>query len=566
MTTKLPFPAAVLSNHLGIVGKTGSGKTNLAKVVVEQLLDRGERVCIFDPTGVWFGLRMKADGKTPSGYKPIIFGGAHADLPLTDKAGAILAEVAGKSSTSIIIDTLRLSVGARTRLFADFAENLLAANKGTLHLVIDEAHLFAPQGKVWDVDSARMVHAANNLVSLGRGLGLIIILISQRPAKVNKDSLSQVEAMIALRLVSPQDRAAIEEWMGRRGDRKKTAEILDSLPGLPTGTGWIWAPELNLLDKASFPKVSTFDVTPKAMAGGVTLPPIDLGAVKKLMEASAAPVEKGTAAMVAGSKLSTPAERKAELAAEYQRGHAEGQRIGYERGKSEGYAEAMASVQASWARVVAAVEPLAAVLPEIMKEGVLLKKMSARAPRPDRANVVTMEPGVNISFQLQDGLRTVTVEKTTSSALPPGELAILTACAQHDEGCDGAQLTILTGYKRSTRDAYVARLAVRGFVERGAGGTVRATDAGRLELGPRFRALPTGDALRQVWLERLPEGERKIFECLTGAYPGWVDRDSMLSATGFKRSTRDAYIGRLAARKLLVTERGKVRASDHLFN
>jgi hypothetical protein len=54
--------------------------------------------------------------------------------------------------------------------------------------------------------SGAMLHAANNLVSLGRGIGLRIVLISQRPAKLHKDSLTQVETLVAMRLIAPQDR------------------------------------------------------------------------------------------------------------------------------------------------------------------------------------------------------------------------------------------------------------------------------------------------------------------------------------------------------------------------
>jgi hypothetical protein len=35
-----------------------------------------------DPLGVWWGLRLKADGKTVA-FNVVIFGGPHGDLPLT---------------------------------------------------------------------------------------------------------------------------------------------------------------------------------------------------------------------------------------------------------------------------------------------------------------------------------------------------------------------------------------------------------------------------------------------------------------------------------------------------
>lgn len=70
---KLPFPAAALHSHVAILGKTGSGKSNTAKVIAEYLMRAKERVCYVDPTGTAWGLRMDAAGEKPSQFKPVIF-------------------------------------------------------------------------------------------------------------------------------------------------------------------------------------------------------------------------------------------------------------------------------------------------------------------------------------------------------------------------------------------------------------------------------------------------------------------------------------------------------------
>jgi len=218
------IPEKALEQHIAILGKTGSGKTYAAKGVVESILSDGGRVCIIDPTGAWHGLRSSATGKS-GGFPVVIFGGSHPDLPLGGAHGEAIAEIIGMASTPAILDTSLMRVGERTRFFADFADALVRKNKGPLHLVIDEAHLFAPQGKVNDPQSGAMLHAANNLVSLGRSRGLRIILITQRPAKLHKDSLTQVETLVALRLIAPQDRKAVEEWIKDNADEKKGREI-----------------------------------------------------------------------------------------------------------------------------------------------------------------------------------------------------------------------------------------------------------------------------------------------------------------------------------------------------
>jgi DNA helicase HerA-like ATPase len=188
MTARHPIPDAALEHHVAVLGKTGSGKSYAAQGIVERLIKKRARVCLIDPTDRYWGLRLDADGKKPSGHEVVIFGGQRADLPLAETHGATLAEIVGTTATPVIISTRLMTVGQRTRFFTTFAETLLAKNEGPLHLVIDEAHLFAPQTKVASVESGQLLHATNNLVSLGRGIGLRIMLLSQRPAKLHKDS------------------------------------------------------------------------------------------------------------------------------------------------------------------------------------------------------------------------------------------------------------------------------------------------------------------------------------------------------------------------------------------
>jgi hypothetical protein len=149
--------------------------------------------------------------------------------------------------------------------------------------------------------------------------------------------------------------------------------------------------------------------------------------------------------------------------------------------------------------------------------------------------------------------------------LPRGERACLIAIAQHHNGVRREQLTVLTGYKRSSRHAYVQRLGERGCVSRD-GERIVATPAGIATLGADYQPLPTGSALREHVLERLPEGERRILEFLIGHYPHAVDRPQIDAATNYQRSSRDAYLQRLGARELVEARGREVKASDHLFD
>jgi hypothetical protein len=149
--------------------------------------------------------------------------------------------------------------------------------------------------------------------------------------------------------------------------------------------------------------------------------------------------------------------------------------------------------------------------------------------------------------------------------LPKGERRVLTAIAQFDGGLDKTHLMTLTGYKRRSRDDYVFRLKQRGFVAEN-GETVTATPDGVSALGDDFQPLPTGEALRSYWMQRLPQGERRVLEVLISAYPNPIAKEQIETETGYARRSRDDYLYRLGARRLVENAgRGEVKASDQLF-
>lgn len=287
------IPSAALLQHVAILGKTGSGKTYTAKGLVEGIIDDKRRLAVVDPTGAWWGLRSSADGKAP-GYPVIVLGGHHADAPLPPESGAACAELITRNHLQVVFDTSDMGVGERTRWFIGFAGGLFRHNRTPIHVVIDEAHMFAPQsggGAKIDVDTGKMLHACNTLASGGRSRGVRLMLITQRPAKLHKDSLTCCDTLIAMRLIAPQDREAVKDWIDGCGDAKKGKEVLDSLAGLGRGEGWAWYPEGNYLERLSFPRIRTFDssATPtdgEAPVAPKTLADIDLAAVNAALTAA----------------------------------------------------------------------------------------------------------------------------------------------------------------------------------------------------------------------------------------------------------------------------------------
>ena len=261
---------SLLSGHVGIVGATGSGKTFCAKGIAEYLLENHSRVCVIDPTSAWFGIKVRPDKVTPA-FPLVIFGGEHADVPIRPGQGDEIAGIVGTTDISSIIDTVQMTVDDRTRFLTDFADALFRLNKGTLHLFIDEADVVMPQrGGNGDKRAGRMLMAANNLMARGRSRGLQITIISQRPAKLHKDSLSQVDTLIAMKLKAPQDRNAIKGWAMDSISKEVMDKLMEKLPSLPKGTGWVLDTEGQMTER-QFPMISTFDSsnTPKESSIGV---------------------------------------------------------------------------------------------------------------------------------------------------------------------------------------------------------------------------------------------------------------------------------------------------------
>lgn len=267
MGIKHPIPGESLDDRLGFIGTSGSGKSYNAGTAVELLLDEKARVVIIDPTGVWWGLRLLADGKTQSKFDVVIFGGDHADLPLNEQAGALIGETAATMAESCIIDLSKLpSRSAEQRFMVAFLETIYRKAGGEpFHLVVDEADLFAPQ-KPQAGDELLLGHM-ENIVRRGRVRGFIPWLISQRPAVLNKNVLSQVDGLLAFKLTASQDRDALDAWIEGQADKAQGKAIKDALPTFQVGEGVVWLPGQGILERRPFPEKVTFDSSRKPKRG-----------------------------------------------------------------------------------------------------------------------------------------------------------------------------------------------------------------------------------------------------------------------------------------------------------
>lgn len=283
-----PIPREALDDRHAFVGTAGSGKTYSAGTAVERVLSQKGRVVVIDPLGVWWGLRLTLDGETPSPFKVVIFGGSHGDLPINEHAGALIGETVAGMAESCIIDLSGIGTKAGERRFMlAFLTSLYRRTNGEpVHVVFDEADMFAPQRLLdKEGEAAKLLGMMETIVRRGRVKGFIPWLITQRPAVLSKDVLSQADGLIAFKLTSSQDRDAIGAWIEGQADKATGKEMLASLPGMQVGQGVVWIPGRGVLLTAQFPRKATYDSsrTPKRgeTVRTASLKPIDLGALKE---------------------------------------------------------------------------------------------------------------------------------------------------------------------------------------------------------------------------------------------------------------------------------------------
>ncbi|HEV2709123.1 MAG TPA: DUF87 domain-containing protein [Edaphobacter sp.] len=264
------LPEEAILSKIGIVGMSGSGKTNAARKLAEAMMDVDQHICVFDPTGAWWGLRSSADGLQP-GYSIVVFGGKHADAPLRADAGTMLARSVLKERFNAIFDMSMLNDAEIRRFCTDFLNIVNLHNKHPLHLFLDEFDIICPQAKGANSEDARS--AVNTTVRRTRIKGIGVTMITQNPQDADKSVLNMSDIVIAMRTQGSQASDSIKKWMGRGAPAETVNKIIATLPSLSTGSGWVWAPQIEHLGIETFLLCKTFDSGRTPKLGEKIIPP-----------------------------------------------------------------------------------------------------------------------------------------------------------------------------------------------------------------------------------------------------------------------------------------------------
>ena len=90
---------------------------------------------------------------------------------------------------------------------------------------IEEAHRFLPSK-----ESTLSKRIVKRIAAEGRKFGIFLVLITQRPFKIDQDALSQCNSQIILRITNPEDQKAV-----RTSSERISENLLADLPGLNVG-------------------------------------------------------------------------------------------------------------------------------------------------------------------------------------------------------------------------------------------------------------------------------------------------------------------------------------------
>ena len=127
-----------------------------------------------------------------------------------------------ESVASVLVSHILRNALQRSKDAASKGENLI---ENSVFFILAEAHILAPKKR--ETDSKKWIQ---RVAREGRKFGLGLCLVSQSPKTVDHDALSQMNNMIILRLVEPEDQRHVQS-----ASESLSKDLVDQLPSLNVG-------------------------------------------------------------------------------------------------------------------------------------------------------------------------------------------------------------------------------------------------------------------------------------------------------------------------------------------
>jgi hypothetical protein len=603
----LPIPDAVLAQHVAVLGMTGSGKTSTEKLIVEQVVEKGARVCVLDTIkSDWWGITSSATGKS-AGLPFKILGGPRGHVPLPSSAGKVIGQLVASGKLPLsIIDMADFEAGGIQRFFVDFAAALWKHQRGVVYLVIEEAHELAPKERAGFGAENMAIHWAKKLATGSRTKGIRLVVATQRVQALHNAVLGSCGTLVAHQLAYDADQEPVKKWL-KSANKARAGEVADSLAGLPTGTGWICSPRAGVFEKVKFPKFRTFDntATPDGddISDDVKTAPVDRDELRAII---------GDA--VTAAEADDPSKLRAEIA-----------RLKGELAKAPTLETinigTMADHLAASGYAVSSQEQIEAIIANAFDKGARAGIEQANAssvalvgemlrPFVDRAKLLGDDLGICVRAMQTgiDGGEIVVKAPPISQSGPPA--ASLTARApstrttpQSDARATSSPVAggdgTLTAYQQrildaiawvesigqqapsrsivaflagaspnsSTFERYISALKGKDLISYPANGALGLTGPGR-----RIAAAPTAALTHVAILQKIREKvtgyQFKLVTEICKRYPKDMSRDELAAACGVSAnsSTFERYVSQIKSLGLITASGpGRVRADERLF-
>lgn len=546
----LSLPLDIITMRSLVLGVSGSGKSTFGRLLAEKVHEAGQRFCVIDLKNDWWGLKSSADGRSPA-IPVVIIGGPRADIPLDPDAGAAVADIIAELPHSFVLDLDQLSKGKGIRFLGVFLERLYDVNREPLLLVGDEFDRYGPQ-KPMTPEAHVTLGAVDDVARRGRKRGLGLLVLSQRPAVVNKNITSQCELVVTFRTTSSLDQKELREHIGRVSSADQVDETMRTVGGLRNGEAIFTSqhPDLRLFATVQLPMPVTFDSSATPKVGERRIEPRELAApdLAALGERIKATVEKAKA-----EDPKALQRRVRELEAELKQARAvvTHDPAALEQARAAERADAFREFQRDHATAVDGLKDSIRVYVDAILnvvDGHNSKLAPVPPPAPKAHGRMPMVPPPPQQRATPPGPR----GGGHSNGLPVMHRKFLTALAQHPKGLTKGQILTHTGYASAgaTSRAF-ATLSSEGLIS--CDHLVTITDAGMEKLGP-FDPLPVGDELRDHLLQTLPKMEATLLRVVFDHHPATIGKGEILNRAGyssagatsraFARLTRLGYVVR----------------------
>lgn len=204
-----------ISHHTALIGVTGSGKSFLAREIIDQLKTDTKVICI-DFTGEW-KKKQQLTSLTSDNLDEFL---AAQD----DSIG--LVELPTVSNTVGVIQSTENFISL---IFSKAKEAYEGDSPMRICLVLEEAHTIVPEGNflgVNDFNSKAVVNKMGQVALQGRKYGVGLLVIAQRTANVSKTVLTQCNTIICYQAYDETSFNFLGNYVGK--------DLVQTLPNLKT--------------------------------------------------------------------------------------------------------------------------------------------------------------------------------------------------------------------------------------------------------------------------------------------------------------------------------------------